>query len=310
MTVGPLCVDAPHRYRPSSVRIPASPLDDSLQLEVFAVSYRVWPTMTPVTPVRRTSDRALPGNRVAEPGGGFWALKILTTGMGETTSDFLVKSFAPEAVVPTALLLLVIALIVQLRARAYQPARYWTTALMVSVFGTMAADVLHVGLGVPYAVSTALFATALAVVFFAWWRAEGTLSVHAITTGRRECFYWVTVVATFALGTAAGDFTAASLGLGYLGSGFLFLAAFAIPGLLFAATGRAAIATFWAAYVMTRPLGASFADWFAVPGARGGLDLGAGPVSGVLLLAFIGVVTVFTIRSRSPLLVSGGMRTD
>ncbi|TDS79723.1 putative membrane-anchored protein [Amnibacterium kyonggiense] len=260
--------------------------------------------------MRTSRDRVRSGNRVAEPGAGFWALKILTTGMGETTSDFLVKSFAPEVVVPAAFLLLLLVLIIQLRAHTYHPARYWTTALMVSVFGTMAADVLHVGIGVPYAVSTALFAAALAVVFITWWRTEGTLSVHEITTGRRERFYWAAVMATFALGTAAGDFSAASLGLGYLGSGFLFLVAFAVPGLIFLVTRRAAIATFWAAYVMTRPLGASFADWFAVPGARGGLDLGAGPVSGVLLMVFIGTVAVLAIRSRSPLLLSGGAQTD
>jgi uncharacterized membrane-anchored protein len=226
-------------------------------------------------------------------------VKILTTGMGETTSDFLVKTFAPELVVPVTLLVLLVVLVVQLRARAYRPARYWTTALMVSVFGTMAADVLHVGLGVPYAVSTAAFLLALGGVFLTWWRVERNLSVHDVTTGRREGFYWATVMATFALGTAAGDLTAATLGLGYLGSAFLFLVVFAIPGLVFVVTHRAAVATFWAAYVMTRPLGASFADWFAVPQARGGLDLGPGPVSACLLGLFVVVIAVLDLRARS-----------
>lgn len=238
-------------------------------------------------------------NRVPEPDAAFWGLKILTTGMGETTSDFLVKTFAPELVVPVALLVLVAALVLQFRTRRYRPAPYWTTALMVSVFGTMAADVLHVGLGVPYAVSTLGFATALAVVFVAWWRVERTLSVHEIRTPRREGFYWAAVMATFALGTAAGDLTATSLGLGYLGSGFLFLAVFAAPGVFFAVTRRAAVATFWIAYVTTRPLGASFADWFAVSKARGGLDLGSGPVSAVLLLVFVVVVALLSARSGS-----------
>ncbi|WP_375387564.1 hypothetical protein [uncultured Amnibacterium sp.] len=252
-----------------------------------------------------------PVARVPEPGTAFWGLKILTTGMGETTSDFLVKSFAPELVVPIALLVLVLVLAVQLRTRAYRPARYWTTALMVSVFGTMAADVLHVGLGVPYAVSTAAFALVLAAVLVVWWRVEGTLSVHAVTSLRREGFYWATVMTTFALGTAAGDLTATGLGLGYLASGFLFLVAFAVPGLVFLVTRSAAVATFWAAYVMTRPLGASFADWFAVPAVRGGLDLGAGPVSGCLLLVFVAVVSAMALRARptrgsgSALLVAG-----
>jgi uncharacterized membrane-anchored protein len=229
----------------------------------------------------------------------FWGVKILTTGMGETTSDFLVKTFAPELVVPSALLVLIIALVLQFRRRGYRPATYWTTALMVSVFGTMAADVLHVGLGVPYAVSTAGFAMVLAAVFLTWWLVERTLSVHDITTPRRESFYWAAVMATFALGTAAGDLTATTLGLGYLGSGFLFLVVFAVPGAFFAVTRRAAIATFWIAYVTTRPLGASFADWFAVSRARGGVDLGSGPVSGVLLLVFIALVAMLTVRARS-----------
>ncbi|MGT2426685.1 COG4705 family protein [Amnibacterium kyonggiense] len=234
-----------------------------------------------------------------EPDAAFWVVKVLTTGMGETTSDFLVKTFAPELVVPAALLVLVGALVVQFRARGYHPARYWSAALMVSVFGTMAADVLHVGLGVPYAVSTAAFAIALAAVFAVWWRVERTLSVHAITTTRREGFYWAAVMATFALGTAAGDLTATSLGLGYLGSGILFLVVFAAPGVVFAATRRAAVATFWIAYVTTRPLGASFADWLAVTRDRGGLGLGTGPVSAVLLVAFVVLVSVLTVRARS-----------
>jgi uncharacterized membrane-anchored protein len=234
---------------------------------------------------------------VPEPGAGFWGLKILTTGMGETLSDFLVKTFAPELVVPVALVVLVLALLVQFRRRGYRPATYWTTALMVSVFGTMAADVLHVGLGVPYAVSTAGLAVVLAIVFVAWWLGERTLSVHDITTARREGFYWAAVMTTFALGTAAGDLTATALGLGYLGSGFLFLAVFATAGLVFAVGRRGAIATFWVAYVTTRPLGASFADWLAAPHDRGGLALGTGPVSGVLLLVLLVSVALLALRA-------------
>lgn len=225
-------------------------------------------------------------------------MKVLTTGMGETASDFLVHRLSPEVAVPAALLVLVVALVTQLRAGRYRPARYWSAALMVSVFGTMAADVLHVGLGVPYAVSTAAFALVLAVVFVLWRRMEGTLSVHAITTPRREGFYWATVMATFALGTAAGDLTATTLGLGWLGSGFLFLVLFALPGLVFTVTRRAAVATFWTAYVVTRPLGASFADWSAVPAWRVGLGLGTGPVTAALLSVFAVALIVMTLRGR------------
>lgn len=240
--------------------------------------------------------------RVAAPGALFWVIKVLTTGAGETTSDALVRAAPPEVVVPLALAALVVALAVQLRARTYHPVRYWTTALLVSVFGTMAADVLHVGLGVPYAASTAGFAALLAAVFGLWWLVERDLSVHDVTTLRRECFYWAAVLATFALGTALGDLTAAGLGLGYLASAALFLVLFALPGAAFGVLRTGAVPTFWAAYVLTRPLGASVADWTAVPPARGGLDLGAGPVSAaalVLIAVLVGVATL-SVRRAAP----------
>lgn len=218
----------------------------------------------------------------------FWVVKVLTTGMGETTSDYLVRRFPPELVVPVAFVALVAVLVLQLRMRRYVALVYWTCVLLVSVFGTMAADVLHVGLRVPYAASTLGFAIVLAGIFAAWYRVEGTLSVHAITTGRREGFYWATVLTTFALGTALGDWTAHVLGLGYLASGLLFAALIAVPALLHGAFRRHAVLAFWAAYVLTRPLGASFADWLGVPAARGGVGFGTGPVS----LAAFGVFAV------------------
>src|SRR4051812_40517990 len=153
--------------------------------------------MTRLRPVAPVSSAAVPVlNRVPEVTAMFWVVKVLTTGMGETTSDFLVKRFPPELVVPAALLALVTVLVLQLRLRRYVAAVYWTAALLVSIFGTMAADVLHVGLGVPYVASTAAFAVVLAAIFVAWWRTERTLSVHAITTRRREWFYWATVLTT------------------------------------------------------------------------------------------------------------------
>lgn len=234
--------------------------------------------------------------RVAAPGALFWVLKALTTGTGETTSDWLVRTFPPELVVPLALVVMVVALVVQLRAGAYHPARYWAAALAVAVFGTMAADVLHVGVGVPYWASSAGFAVVLAAVLTLWWAAERDLSVHDVTTLRRECFYWAAVLATFALGTAVGDWTASALGLGYLGSGVVFLVLFAVPGVVFVASHRFAVATFWTAYVLTRPLGASFADWLAVPPARGGLGLGSGPVSAAGLVAVAVLVAAVALR--------------
>ena len=161
---------------------------------------------------------------------------------------------------------------------------------MVAVFGTMAADVLHVGLGIPYAVSTAFYSVVLAVIFVLWYRSEGTLSIHSIYTRRRELFYWATVLATFALGTAAGDLTAKVVGLGYLGSGVMFAVVIAIPYVGYRWFGLNPIVAFWFAYIVTRPLGASFADWLAWPPSAGGLGLGHGMVSLVSAVIIIGLV--------------------
>lgn len=237
-------------------------------------------------------------NRVPPVTPVFWVVKVLTTGMGETTSDYLVRRFAPELVVPLALLALIGMLALQLCRRRYVAAVYWTTALAVSVFGTMVADVLHVGLHVPYAVSSAGFAVVLAAVLVVWHRVEGTLSMHAITTRRRECFYWATVLVTFALGTAVGDWTAATLGLGYLASGVLFAVVIVIPAALALLTSLNRVLLFWFAYVLTRPLGASFADRLGAPRSHGGLALGTGPVSAAALGIFVALVGVLTLRDR------------
>jgi uncharacterized membrane-anchored protein len=228
----------------------------------------------------------------------FWVIKVLSTGMGETTSDYLVKRFDPVIVVGVTGVVLVASLAAQFAVRRYVTVVYWFAIVMVSVFGTMAADVLHVRFGVPYAVSSVLFAVILTVVFAVWYATERTLSIHSITTWRREAFYWATVLTTFALGTATGDLTATTLHLGYLASGVLFAVAIAIPALAHAKLGMNPILAFWFAYVLTRPLGASFADWLGVPPARHGLDLGTGPVS-LVLAALIAVLVGYVAVSRS-----------
>jgi uncharacterized membrane-anchored protein len=167
----------------------------------------------------------------------FWITKVLTTGMGEATSDYLAHRLGPVIAVCLGGLALVASLVVQFRVRRYVAWVYWTAVVMVAVFGTMAADGLHVELGVPYAVSTPFFAVALAVIFVLWYRTEKTLSIHSIYTRPREMFYWATVLATFALGTAAGDLTATTLHLGYLGSGILFTAVIAIPAVAYWPSG-------------------------------------------------------------------------
>jgi uncharacterized membrane-anchored protein len=221
----------------------------------------------------------------------FWVTKVLTTGMGETTSDFLNHKFDPKLSVIAAGLVLAVAMWAQFRAPRYSAWIYWAAVVMVSVFGTMCADVLHVALGIPYVASTAFFAAVLAAVLVVWHRVEGTLSIHSIHTPRRELFYWLTVVTTFALGTAAGDMTASTLKLGYFSSGVAFAVLFAIPAVA-SRLGLNAIAAFWAAYILTRPFGASFADWMGVAGSRGGLDWGTGKVSLALAAVIAGLVGV------------------
>jgi uncharacterized membrane-anchored protein len=228
----------------------------------------------------------------------FWITKILTTGMGETTSDYLANTLGPAIAVVIGAVGLGLSLRMQFRARRYVPWIYWSAVVMVSVFGTMAADGIHVGLSVPYVASTAFFVVTLAVIFVLWYRREGTLSIHSIYTRRRETFYWSTVMTTFALGTAAGDMTARSLNLGYLPSGIMFAALFAVPALAYWLVGLNGIVAFWFAYIITRPLGASFADWMGVPAGRSGLGWGTGPVSLVLAVVIVALVGYLTVTHR------------
>ena len=224
----------------------------------------------------------------------FWIVKVLTTGMGEATSDFLVHRMPPPVAVLIGAAALAAALWWQLTTTRYGAVPYWLAVVMVAVFGTMAADVLHIGLHVPYVVSTAFFAVSLAAVFTVLHRVEATVSIHSISTRRRELFYWTAVMTTFALGTAAGDMTARTLNLGYLASGIGFAALIAVP-LLAWRLGLNPIVTFWFAYIVTRPLGASFADWMGVPRALGGLDWGRGDVSIGLTVPIVALVAVLAV---------------
>jgi uncharacterized membrane-anchored protein len=216
--------------------------------------------------------------RVPRITAAFWAIKGLSTAMGEATSDYLVNAIAPEIAVALGVVGLAGSLVLQFRTARYLAWTYWLTVVMVGIVGTMAADVLHKALHVPYTASTLLYAGVLAAVFVVWQRTEHTLSIHSIDTPRREAFYWAAVMATFAMGTALGDFTATTLHLGYLTSVVLFAVLIAVPGLGFRFLGWNAIACFWAAYVLTRPLGASVADALGKPTAAGGLGWGDGAV--------------------------------
>jgi|SRR5579859_2548103 len=237
----------------------------------------------------------------------FWIVKLLTTAMGEATTDYFVFQIDPYVAVGLGFAGLAISLALQLHARRYVPWIYWLTVVMVAVFGTMAADVLHVVLGVPYLVSTVGFASALALVFAAWYAVERDLSIHTIFGGRRELFYWATVMATFALGTAAGDLTASTLGLGYFGSAVVFAALFALPGLAYWRFHLNPIVAFWFAYVITRPLGATVADWLGKP-VLGGLGLGDGPVAAILGVLIAVCVAYLTISRADVLRADEGVQ--
>jgi len=228
----------------------------------------------------------------------FWVIKVLTTAMGEATSDFLVFEIDPVIAVILGAIGLAVAMTLQLLVRRYVAWIYWLAVAMVAVFGTMGADVVHIGLGIPYAVSTVFFAFALAVVFAVWYACEKTLSIHSIYTPSRELFYWATVMTTFALGTAAGDMTASTMGLGYFTSGVMFAFFFVLPGLAYRLFRLNAIAAFWVAYILTRPFGASFADWAGKAKTLSGLGLGTGYVSVVLAVLIVILVGYLTVTHK------------
>jgi len=234
----------------------------------------------------------------------FWTIKLLTTGMGETTSDYLVHQMEPIFAVALGGVGLVVALLIQFSVRRYIAWVYWLTITMVAIFGTMVADAIHVGLGISYLASTIGFSVVLSIIFAVWYMSEKTLSIHHIYTFRRELFYWATVMVTFALGTAAGDMTASTLGLGYFTSGVLFTILFALPVIAYWRSGLNGVGAFWLAYILTRPLGASFADWIGRPQDLGGVGFGTGRISLVLAILIIGFVAYLTYSSRDSKVVS------
>ena len=226
----------------------------------------------------------------------FWVLKLLTTAGGEATSDYL-KTWGNIKGGGTEVVLFLIGLAWQFGTRRYRASAYWSLAFAIAIFGTGASDFLHLDVGIPYAGTTLLWAVVLATIFFIWQRSEGTLSIHSITTQRREAFYWATVFATFALGTALGDFTATTLNLGYLASGILFGVVILLPPLAWKGFGLNSIAAFWMSYVVTRPLGASFADYISKPHSISGINFGDGPTA-IVFAGGVLVVVAYVAFSR------------
>ncbi len=223
----------------------------------------------------------------------FWVVKLLTTGIGEAGADFLGTVSIPLAAL-AGIGGFFLALWWQLRAGTYHPVRYWVTVLSVALFGTMIADGPHVALGTPYYVDSAIYFALLCGLLTWWRRSEGTLSVHSITTARRERFYWGAVLLTFGLGTALGDATAIDLGLGFVWSIALFGVLILVPLGLWR-LGLNATVAFWSSYVLTRPLGASVADWLGKAPSAGGLGWGDGIVAGLGLALFAALVAYLTL---------------
>ncbi len=224
----------------------------------------------------------------------FWAVKILTTAGGEATSDYL-KTYGNFGAGGIEIVLILVAFAWQFSTRRYQAFAYWFLAYAVATTGTGVADFIHLDLHVPYIGTTILWAAVLAAVFWGWQRSEGTLSIHSIIIQRREAFYWATVFATFALGTALGDLTAISFNWGYLPSGLIFTVLILLPALARLQFGLNSIAAFWMSYVMTRPLGASFVDWIDKPKGTTALGVGNGPTAVAFAVAVFVLVSYLAI---------------
>jgi uncharacterized membrane-anchored protein len=247
-------------------------------------------------------------NKVPEVTLYFWVIKILATTVGETFADYL-NSTIGIGLTGTTLIMagfLIVSLVFQFHLRLYVPFVYWLSVVLISVVGTLFSDNLVDNYGVGLPTTTIGFAIMLAIVFAFWYRSEGTLSIHSIVTTRREAYYWLTVLFTFALGTSAGDLTAERLSVGYWQSVVLFGALIAATYIAHLRFGADAILTFWIAYILTRPLGASIGDYLSQPTADGGRGLGTTVTSVVFLATILAVVVFLSITKIDRIERRGG----
>lgn len=250
----------------------------------------------------QSAPRALPQwlSKVPEVTAFFWIIKVLCTTVGETAADYLNTNLHVGLTNTTYIMsaLLIAALIGQFRLRRYVPAVYWTNVVLISVVGTLITDNLTDHFGVPLWISTVVFAVLLALTFLGWYRSEGTLSIHSIFTPRREAWYWLTVLFTFALGTAAGDLFAERLALGYWPTALIVAALIGLTALIHRVVGLGGIAAFWIIYILTRPLGASIGDFLSQDRDVGGLGLGTTVTSLIFLAAILAVIVYLTATRR------------
>jgi uncharacterized membrane-anchored protein len=235
---------------------------------------------------------ALP-NRVPKVTIDFWLIKLMAVTVGETAADYLAVNLG-FGLTTTSLIMtgvLVVALVLQFAQKRYVPWAYWLAVVLISVVGTLITDNLTDNLGIVLETSTAWFTVALVVTFVVWYAYEGTLSIHTIFTTRREVFYWLAILFTFSLGTAAGDLLAEQFDLGYLTTGLIFVGVIALITFAYL-LGLHSILAFWLAYIFTRPLGASFGDLLSQPVEYGGLGFGT-IVTSFMFLAAIAILVVY-----------------
>lgn len=239
-------------------------------------------------------------NKVPEVTILFWIVKILSTTVGETAADFLSGNLGLGLPATTAVMSLGLAavLIAQFSVRRYIPSIYWLAVVLISVVGTLFSDNLVDNLGVSLWVTTGVFATCLAASFVAWYRSERTLSIHTIMTRKREAFYWLAILFTFALGTSAGDLIAEKLAFGYLPSAAVFAGVIALITIAHYRFRLNAVLAFWLAYIVTRPFGASMGDFLTATRHDGGLGLGTNGTSAIFLAVIVGCVIWFTTMDR------------
>jgi uncharacterized membrane-anchored protein len=239
-------------------------------------------------------------NKVPEITLFFWIIKILCTTVGETGADFLDTNLnlGLDGVTLIMGILLAVTLVFQFKLKKYVPGIYWLAVVLISIVGTLITDNLTDRLGVPLMVTTIVFTVVLSIVFAVWYKKEKTLSIHTIITTRREAFYWLAILFTFALGTAAGDLLAEKIDLGYLLSAVIFgalIGSVAISHFVFKVN---AVLAFWIAYILTRPLGASIGDYLSQDVSNGGLGLGTTVTSMIFLATILATVIYLTITKK------------
>lgn len=240
----------------------------------------------------------------------FWVIKILSTTVGETGADYLNMDLGLGLNLTTAIMsvIMVVVLAIQMRADRYVPWKYWLVVVFLSIVGTLVTDTLTDELGVSLYLSTTVFSLCLVAVFARWYFSERTLSIHAIDTPRREGYYWLAILFTFALGTAAGDLVAEQSGLGFLTAALIFGGLIALITIGYYVKLLGPVVAFWLAYILTRPLGASLGDLITQSPSRGGWGLGTMPVSGVFLIIILGLVGYLSVTGLDRTVGSTGSR--